>query len=222
MTWTGGGPLGTAALLEPPPQPAIVRSTNQPEGRTTRSMPCRGSGWRRLAGVALLLAVCGCRPLAAQERWNSPEALALAERARDRRLVDRPDTGLAGYRAEARGFVLFLARLGDEPPRLVKADQLAVEVYWRSPGQSKQIIRAWRDGRWLPTDIHYHRDHLGIVTNDFGPRIVIGEGDEVRDVPHPLSPKGRELYDFALGEAVTLQTEQNRVTVRALQVRPRD
>lgn len=185
-------------------------------------MPCRGSGWRRLAGVLLLLGLGRCIPLAAQERWNSPEALALAERARDRRLVDRPDTGLTGYRAEARGFVLFMAQIGAEPPRLVKADQLAVEVYWRSPGQSKQIIRAWRDGRWLPTDIHYHRDHLGIVTNDFGPRIVIGEGDEVRDVPHPLSAEGREQYDFALGESVTLQTEQSRITVRALEVRARD
>ncbi len=185
-------------------------------------MPCRGLKWRRWAGAALIVGLQGPRLLAAQERWNSPEALALAERARDRRLVDRPDTGLEAYHAQASGFVLFLAQLGAEPPRLVKADQLAVEVYWRSPGQSKQIIRAWRDGRWLPTDIRYHRDHLGIVTNDFGPRIIIGEGDEVRDVPHPLSAEGRERYDFALGESVTLAMEQARVTVRALEVRPRD
>ncbi|HTO72293.1 MAG TPA: hypothetical protein VMJ30_00675 [Gemmatimonadales bacterium] len=185
-------------------------------------MPCRGSKWRRWAGAALIVGLQGPVLLAAQERWNTPEALALAERARDRRLVDRPDTGLDAYHARASGFVLFLGQLGAEPPRLVKADQLAVEVYWRSPGQSKQIIKAWRDGRWLPTDIRYHRDHLGIVTNDFGPRIVIGEGDEVRNVPHPLSAEGRERYDFALGESVTLATGQSRITVRALEVRPRD
>jgi hypothetical protein len=186
-------------------------------------MPWWGSGWRRLAGVAAVLGLCQFGNLAAQDRWNSPDALALAERARDRRLVDRPDTGLTSYRARARGFVLFLGQIGaDAPPRLIKADQLAVEVYWQSPGQSKQIIQSWRDGRWLPTDIHYHRDHLGIVTNDFGPRIVIGGGDEVRDVPHPLSAEGRDHYDVALGDAITLTTGQSQITVRALEVRPRD
>lgn len=186
-------------------------------------MPWWGSGWRRIAGVVAVLCLCRIGHLPAQERWNSPEALALAERARDRRLVDRPDTGLTSYRARADGFVLFLAQVGTEdPPRLIKADQLAVEVYWRSPAQSKQIIQAWRDGRWLPTEIQYHRDHLGIVTNDFGSRIVIGEGDEVRNVPHPLSAEGLDHYDVALGNAVTLVTDQSRITVRALEVRPRD
>lgn len=162
---------------------------------------------------------------AAQEAWNSPEALALVERATARREADRGDSGLVAYQAAASGFVLFLTQLGeglDQPPRLVKADQLAVEVYWRSPGLSKQIIRTWRDGRWLPTDVRYHRDHLGIVTNDFGPRIRIGEGDEVRDVPHPLGPDGRGLYDFALGETLTLRTGDRTISVQAVRVRPRD
>ncbi len=60
----------------------------------------------------------------------------------------------------------------------------------RPPATSKQVILGWRDGRWLPTDISYHRDHLGIVTNNFGDRIRVGEGDEVRDVVHPLAPEG--------------------------------
>jgi hypothetical protein len=75
-------------------------------------MPWWGSGWRRLAGVAAVLGLCQFGNLAAQDRWNSPDALALAERARDRRLVDRPDTGLTSYRARARGFVLFLGQIG--------------------------------------------------------------------------------------------------------------
>ncbi len=187
-------------------------------------MPWWGSRWRRTAGVLLILALGRSRMLAAQVEWNSPAALALAERARDRRLIDRPDTGLTSYQARARGFVLFLAQVGDpvaQPPRLVKADQLAVEVYWRSPSQSKQIIQAWRDGRWLPTDIRYHRDHLGIVTNDFGPRIVIGEGDEVRNVPHPLSAAGGSIYDYALGNSITVAIGAERIILQALDVRPK-
>jgi hypothetical protein len=187
-------------------------------------MPERVCRRLRLAlGVSCLLAWPGIA--AAQEAWNSPEALALVARATARREVDRADSGLAAYHAVASGLVLFLAQIGeglDQPPRLVKADQLSVEVYWRAPGLSKQIIKAWRDGRWLPTDIRYHRDHLGIVTNDFGPRIRIGEGDEVRDVPHPLSPGGGAFYDFALGETLTLSTGGRTTTVRAVRVRPRD
>jgi hypothetical protein len=187
-------------------------------------MPERvGRRYSLVFGVCCVLA----RPVgaAAQEAWNSPEALALVERATLRRETDRGDSGLVAYQAAATGFVLFLTQLGeglDQPPRLVKADQLAVEVYWRSPGLSKQIIRTWRDGRWLPTDVRYHRDHLGIVTNDFGPRIRIGEGDEVRDVPHPLGPDGSGLYDFALGETLTLRTGDRTISVRAVRVRPRD
>ena len=92
--------------------------------------------------------------------------------------------------------MLFLAEIGPDPaaaPRLVKADELQVEVYWEAPNRSKQTVTAWRERRFLPTDIRYHRDHLGIVTGDFGDAIRLGEGDEVRDVVHPLSPVGPAL-----------------------------
>src|SRR5205085_7222229 len=104
-------------------------------------------------------------------------------------------------KAQAHGFLFFLGQFGEgltEPPRLVKADQLELEVYWKAPQLSKQRIIGWRDRAELPTDINYHRDHLGIVQNNFGSAIRLGEGDEVRDVPHPLAPRGTELYDFAL------------------------
>ncbi|MGH7631482.1 MAG: hypothetical protein ACREOF_19265 [Gemmatimonadales bacterium] len=104
----------------------------------------------------------------------------------------------------------------------MKADELDVEVYWQVPGRSKQVIRGWRDGRFLPTDIDYHRDHLGIVTNDFGDVIRIGEGDEVRDVPHPLSPAGLEAYEFALGDSLSIRSAAGEIRVRELRVRPRD
>ena len=96
-----------------------------------------------------------------------------------------------------------------------------MEVYWRAPDRSKQVIFGWRDGAFLPTDINYHRDHLGIVTNNFGNVIRIGEGDEVRDVPHPLSPVGLRSYDYSLGDSLAIRTAAGETVVRQVQVRPR-
>jgi hypothetical protein len=171
--------------------------------------------------MAMLLAHAA--PLAAQA-WNAPAATALVRRAVERRLAAQADSSLVSYRTRAHGFVFFLAQVGEgltEPPRLVKADELRVEVYWRAPDRSKQVILGWRDGSFLPTDINYHRDHLGIVTNNFGNVIRIGEGDEVRDVPHPLSPAGLTAYDYALGDSLAIRTAGGVTLVREVQVRPR-
>jgi hypothetical protein len=162
-------------------------------------------------------------PLASQT-WNSSPTLALIRRAVARRLAVQGDSALTSYRARAHGFVFFLAQVGEgltEPPRLVKADELEVEVYWQAPNRSKQVILGWRDGTFLPTDITYHRDHLGIVTNNFGNVIRIGEGDEVRDAVHPLSPEGLEDYDYALSDSAVIRSAAGRVTVYQVQVRPR-
>jgi len=132
---------------------------------------------------------------------------------------------LRDYKAQAHGFLFFLGQFGEglhEPPRLIKADELALEVYWRAPGLSKQRIVGWRDQAELPTDNVYHRDHLGIVQNNFGDVIRLGEGDEVLDVPHPLSPAGTLVYDFALGDTVTLAMPAGAVQVIGLKVRPKD
>ena len=182
------------------------------------------SGARQRWWMALVLLVAAPAPLAAQ-RWDAPEALALVRRAVERRALAREDAPLESYRTRAHGFVFFLAQVGAglaEPPRLVKADELAVEVYWQAPDRSKQVILGWRDGAFLPTDIEYHRDHLGIVTNDFGDQIRIGEGDEVRDVPHPLAPAAPDDYQYALGDSLAIGTAGGRVVVREVQVRPRD
>jgi hypothetical protein len=178
---------------------------------------------RRFTALSLLLLTSHLSPLSAQA-WNSPQALAIVGRAVDRRLSVQADSALTSYRARAHGFVFFLAQVGEgltEPPRLVKADELDVEVYWKAPNTSKQVILGWRDGTFLPTDINYHRDHLGIVTNNFGNMIRIGEGDEVRDVAHPLSPAGLTAYDYALTDSVTIRSAVGRVMVYQIQVRPR-
>ena len=89
------------------------------------------------------------------------------------------------------------------------------------PGPDQLHRPADRDTLLLPTDISYHRDHLGIVTNNFGNVIRIGEGDEVRDVDHPLSPAGLNDYDFALADSAAIRTAQGEVLVHEIQVRPR-
>lgn len=160
----------------------------------------------------------------AGQSWNDSATTALIAHAAARRASAEADTGLRDFEARAHGFVFFLGQLGEglaQPPKLIKADQLALEVYWKAPGRSKQRIIGWRDRRDLPTDIQYHRDHLGIVTNGFGNRIRVGEGDEVRDVPHPLAPGAAQWYDYALTDSLTIEIPQRLVRVYEVQVRPK-
>jgi len=179
-----------------------------------------------LLALWVVLAVATGSPLpAVAQAWNSDSGLALVQRAIARRALAAGDAALRDYKAAAHGFLFFLGQFGEglaEPPRLVKADQLELEVYWKAPGLSKQVIVGWRDKAELPTDIAYHRDHLGIIQNNFGSAIRLGEGDEVRDVPHPLAPGGAALYDFSLGDTTTIALPQRVVRVVALQVRPKD
>jgi hypothetical protein len=163
-------------------------------------------------------------PLAAQQ-WDDPTVTSLVQRAIAARQQAQPDTSLVSYQTRAHGFVFFLAQAGralEGTPRLIKADELDVEVYWHAPATSKQRILGWRDGRWLPTDISYHRDHLGIVTNNFGDLIRLGDGDEVRDVPHPLSTAGPGLYQYRLRDSVEIQGRDRVLRLFEVEVRPRD
>jgi hypothetical protein len=173
----------------------------------------------------LVLLAAAPRPPAGAQSWNSSRALTLVRQATDRRVQQLADSGLLDYRASAHGYLTFLAQLGEGfrvPPRVVKADELALEVYWRAPNLSKQRIVGRRDTTLLPTDIAYHRDHLGIVQNNFPAIIRIGEGDEVRDVPHPLSEDGLREYQFALTDSLRITIPGRVIDVYELQVRPID
>ena len=178
------------------------------------------------AAVPLLcLAVAGAASPAGAQRWNDTRTRDLVERATALRAMQLADTALRDYRAEARGYVTFLAQLGEgftEPPKIVKADQLALDVYWMAPDRSKQLIRGRRDTLLLPTDINYHRDHLGIIQNNFPEIIRLGDGDEVRDVPHPLSATGLDEYDFAMGDSLEIRLGARTLQVYEVRVRPRD
>ena len=177
-----------------------------------------------LAACCLVELLTAPQDAAAQE-WNDVRTRALVERATERRAQQLADTGLVDYRATARGFLTFLAQVGEgfpEPPKVVRADELALEVYWRAPNLSKQRIIGRRDTLLLPTDINYHRDHLGIVQNNFPSIIRLGEGDEVRDVPHPLSAAGLAEYDFAISDSLSIRLPDRTIDVIQVRVRPRD
>lgn len=180
---------------------------------------------RLLTTLRVLVMFVAASKLGAQQTWNDPRTRALVERATERRARQLADTGLVDYKATAHGYVTFLAQFGEgfpEPPKIVKADELGLEVYWRAPDLSKQRIMGRRDTLLLPTDINYHRDHLGIVQNNFRNIIRIGEGDEVQDVPHPLSPAGLEVYDFAIRDSLQIRLGPRVLDVYEVLVRPRN
>src|SRR6478752_8213434 len=179
-----------------------------------------------VAALAACSGVVALAPRAAgAQQWNDSRSRALVERATARRAQQLADTGLRDYKSTAHGYVTCLAQVGEglaEPPKVVKADELVNQVYWRAPNLSKQVILGRRDTLLLPTDIAYHRDHLGIVQNNFPSIIRLGEGDEVRDVPHPLSAAGIGDYDFAIVDSLSIRLPDRAVEVYELRVRPRD
>jgi hypothetical protein len=175
---------------------------------------------------ASVAALCLFAPanLRAQE-WNDARVTELVARATERRARQLADTGLTDYTATALGSLTFLAQVGEgfpDPPKVVKADQIALEVYWRAPNQSKQLILGRRDTLLLPTDIQYHRDHLGIVQNNFPQIIRLGDGDEVRDVPHPLSAAGLAAYDFAISDSMRIEIPGQVIEVYEVRIRPKN
>jgi hypothetical protein len=174
---------------------------------------------------ALLVMLLLARPPVGAQQWRAGRDIPLIERAIEARLRRDADTVLAGWQASARGMVRFTAEIdhGNGPiERVIRADELQLEVYGEAPNRSKQVIAAWRDTVFQPTAIVYHRDHLGIIANDFGSVIRLGEGEEVRDVPHPLSPAGRDWYEFSEGDTLVAAAPTGGVRVVAVRVRPRD
>jgi hypothetical protein len=181
---------------------------------------------RFLAAIAASVAVSlGAAAPAEAQAWNDARTMELVTRAAERRSRQLADTGLTSYSATALGSLTFLAQVGEgfpDPPKVVKADQIALEVYWRAPNASKQWILGRRDTLLLPTDIQYHRDHLGIVQNNFPQIIRLGEGDEVRDVPHPLSAAGLRTYDYAIGDSMRIGIPGRVIDVLEVRIRPKD
>ena len=177
------------------------------------------------AAAAFVMLAMGSRSASAQEGWNDARTRALVLAAIERRVLQLADTGLTDYTARAHGYLTFLAQLGEgfpDPPAVIKSDELMVEVYWGAPDRSKQRIIGRRDTLLLPTDINYHRDHLGVVQNNFPAIIRLGDGDEVRDVPHPLSAPGLAHYDYRIVDSLAIRAGDVAIDVMMVSVRPKD
>jgi hypothetical protein len=183
---------------------------------------------RSVVSVLAVWGLMGSRAVAQatpSELWNDVRTTALVRRATELRQRQLADTGLTSYAATARGYLTFLAQVGEgfpDPPKIVKADELALEVYWRAPNYSRQWIVGRRDTLLLPTDINYHRDHLGIVQNNFANIIRLGDGDEVRDVPHPMSGIGTAVYDYRIADSLRFRLPGRSIDVYEIKVRPKD
>lgn len=178
--------------------------------------------WIRVVALGALVAV---PRLASAQEWAPGATIGLVRRAAAQRSSRDADSVVASWHARAHGVVRFTSLTGEPPDqieRVLRADELRVEVYGAGPGRNKQVIVAWRDTSFLPNVLRYHRDHLGIVANDFGGTIRIGDGDEVRDLIHPLSAAGLEHYRFAVGDTTVIASATARVRVVAVAVRPAD
>lgn len=148
--------------------------------------------------------------------------LDLVGRARTLRSTTAVDSAFRAYQAQARGYVYFFYDRPDTGARtLVKADQVALDVYWQAPSSTKQMIVGRRDQQLLPTDITYHLDHLTIVQDDFGDSMRMGDGDEVENVPHPVAPGSESLYDFWLADSLSISYAGGAEEIRVYQVRVR-
>ena len=174
---------------------------------------------------AVLLGWNGAAAAQRTELWNDARVLELIGEARAKRHSVAVDTAFRSYVGQARGYVYFFIDRPDSNERtLLKADQIALEVFWRAPHQTGQRIVGRRDERMLPTNIRYHLDHLTVVQDDFGDFIRLGDGDEVEQVLHPLGPDAESVYDFLLADSLSIGygdgVEQTRVY--EVRVRPKE
>ncbi len=145
------------------------------------------------------------------------------ERARALRLEGSVQ-GSGGFRASAEGHVYFFVERDDGgAPIPVRVDQVAVDLYASPPNRSRQIIRALRRRELLPVkDFEYYLDRLILVQGGFEDWIAVGQGRDVRRVPHPLGRYGAETYRFRIAGRVSLRWPEleDPIVVRTVEVLP--
>ncbi len=178
-----------------------------------------------------LLMPTGAHDLRAQEPkpavsgWRDGQANALVTRAIERRGLQLADSSLLSYRATAHGFLAFLAQLGEGviiPPKVVQSEELALSIAWWQPGRSAQRLIGRRDTTLLPADVGYYRDRYGVVLDNLPDRIRLGDGQDVRDVPHPLAAGALGLYEYTMGSPLTIRIPGREILVDEVKFRPRN
>ncbi len=168
----------------------------------------------------------GAAPVAAQDAAvDDPAVLSLIRKARALRESAPSLAALAAYRAGAEGHIYFyLDREDGGAPIPIRVDQVAVDLYQNSVGQRRQVIQALRKRELFPlADFDYYIDRLTAVQNGFGNRIAIGEGRDVRNVPHPLGRDGEDTYRYQVADSIRLIFPGRATPIRVYEVavRPR-
>ncbi len=157
--------------------------------------------------------------------WNDVAADSLVSRAIARRGQQLADSALLSYTANAHGFLAFVVQLGEGvviPPKVVQSEELALTVSWWQPGRSAQQLVGRRDTTLLPADVGYYRDRYGVVLDNLPDRIRLGDGQDVRDVPHPLAASARLAYEYQRGSPLRINFPGREILVDEVKFRPRD
>ncbi len=155
--------------------------------------------------------------------WNDARTVGLVRAAIDARMHPWGDSALAGFDLYAEGRVHYVADFGGGAgQQAVRADQVALQLRWRRGLGSLQELVGRRETEWLPTDIRYHVDHLTLVVDNYPDRIRVGEGDEIRDVPHPLGPNALATYDYRLVDSLRMEIAGSWKRLYRIEVRPKD
>jgi len=164
-------------------------------------------------------------PRANGPAWKDSVADSLITRAILLRRTQLADSTLLGYRANAHGFLAFLAQFGEGyiiPPKVVQTEELALTLAWWQPGRSAQQLIGRRDTTLLPADVGYYRDRYAVVLDNLPDRIRLGDGFDVADVPHPLSADASTRYEYRRGGGFQIATNGRRIDVDEVEFRPRD
>lgn len=164
-------------------------------------------------------------PARGDQAWRDTLADSLVRRAIDRRGVQLADSTLLSYTASAHGFLAFLAQLGEGvliPPRVVQSEELQLSIAWWQPGRSAQRLVGRRDTTLLPADVGYYRDRYSVVLDNLPDRIRLGDGQDVRDVPHPLAARAPRIYEYAMGRALRIRIPGREIVLDEVKFRPRD
>ena len=192
----------------------------------------------RVAAIAVVAvaALCFAAPIGAREipassaarpqdgvrdGWNSEAALLLIDRAIEARRHAWADSSLQRFRAHVQGHVYYLGDIFGER-HVIRADQLALDVRWQNPDRTMQTIVGRRHELRLPTTVVYHLDHLFLILDNFGDRIRLGDGHEIRNVLHPAADGARTFYEYRLADSLEIRVRDRTARVFELEVRPRE
>jgi len=161
----------------------------------------------------------------ARQAWRDPDADSLVMRATARRSLQLADSTLESYRADAHGFLAFLVQLGEGviiPPKVVQSEELALTIAWWQPNRSAQQLVGRRDTTLLPANVGYYRDRYGVILDNLPDRIRLGDGQDVRDVAHPLAASSFAIYEYRRVAPVKIRLPGREIVVDEIQFRPRD